>query len=677
MANLLFIDVETYSSVDIKSCGAYKYQDSLDFEVLIVGYAFDNEEVTIIDLASGEKLPERFVNALTDKSIKKVAHNSVFERLAFGHLGFKTTPDDWLDTMIMSAYCGLPLSLDEVSKVLNLTDKKLSSGKLLIKYFSCPCPPTKINGGRYRNLPKHAPEKWEMYKEYNKYDVLSEREIYYRLRGYAQFTDFERKLWSFDQGVNDRGIGIDTELAESAIYLSEKYTTELIEESRRLSGLSNPNSVPQLKSWYEANYFDKLKAELTDADRDKLTGTSKELFESGCLDKEGVSIILGLEATQRYPELKKVLENRQKLGRSSLKKYKAMLDCTCGDGRAHGTFQFYGANRTGRWAGRHIQLQNMPKNHFADGDIDTPRDMVRRRDYYGILEKYGDISDVLSQLVRTALIPPAGGRYCVADFSAIEARVISWLANEEWRLEVFRGDGKIYEATASRMFGVPISAITKDSDYRKKGKVSELALGYQGGVEAMKKMGGEAMGLTEREMQESVYAWRAANPKIVQLWKTVGNAAIEAVRYHRPVKIDKLEFNCNGEFMTIKLPSDRKLFYYHPKVQDSARGYKLTYEGLNQETKVWGPIDTHGGKLVENIVQAVSRDLIGFSMMSSEAAGFPVVMHVHDEEIAEIPDDTPDEHLDKMITVMTQKPDWAEGLPLNAAGYTSYYYKKD
>ena len=295
----------------------------------------------------------------------------------------------------------------------------------------------------------------------------------------------------------------------------------------------------------------------------------------------------------------------------------------------------------------------------------------------GILEKYGDISDVLSQLVRTALIPPAGGRYCVADFSAIEARVISWLANEEWRLEVFRGDGKIYEATASRMFGVPISAITKDSDYRKKGKVSELALGYQGGVGAMKKMGGEAMGLTEREMQESVYAWRAANPKIVQLWKTVGNAAIEAVRYHRPVKIDKLEFNCNGEFMAIKLPSDRKLFYYHPKVQDSARGYKLTYEGLNQETKVWGPIDTHGGKLVENIVQAVSRDLIGFSMMSSEAAGFPVVMHVHDEEIAEITDDTPDERLDKMITVMTQKPDWAEGLPLNAAGYTSYYYKKD
>lgn len=675
---LLFIDIETYSSVDIASCGAYKYQESIDFEVLIVGYAFGNDEPVIVDLAQGEKLPNDFVRALLDENVKKVAHNSVFERTAFRHMGYETSPEDWLDTMIMAAYCGLPLALDSVCKVLGVKDAKLSTGKALIRYFSCPVKPTKINGYRHCNLPSHNIEKWEMYKTYNKYDVLSEREIYYRLEPYAKFSDFERRLWSFDQGVNDRGVLIDAELAESAIALSEEVAQKLYSESTRLTGLDNPNSPVQLKKWYYDKYFGRIKANLSERDKDRLTGENEVLFNSGSLVKEAVSLILSLDAVKAYPELSKVLMNRQSLGRASTKKYAAMLNCMGADGRARGAFQFYGANRTGRWAGRLIQLQNMSKNHFKDGDTDTPRDLVRHRDLGSIELVYGNCMDVLSQLVRTALIPPPGKKFCVADFSAIEARVISWIAGEEWRLEVFRTTGKIYEATASRMFGVPVEAVTKDSDYRKKGKVSELALGYAGGVGAMKAMGAEAMGLTERDMMESVSAWRAANPKICALWRQYGKAAEESIRYHRRVAANKVVFATDDTYMTIELPSSRRLFYYRPRVKEGPKGVRIIYEGMNQETKVWGEIDTHGGKIVENVVQAVSRDLIGYAMMNSEAAGFPVVMHIHDEEIAEVPDDGKDkEHLDTMIKIMSQAPDWAKGLPLNAAGFTSYYYMKD
>lgn len=684
MANhkLLFTDVETYSSVDIGGCGAYKYQESVDFEVLMLTYAFDHQEPVVVDLAMGDELPAEFIEALLDKNVKKVAHNSMFERFAFAHMGYDTTPDDWYDTMIMAAYCGLPLSLDSVCKVLNVEEAKLSTGKALIKYFSCPCKPTKINGGRSRNLPKHAPEKWEMYKTYNKYDVLSEREIYYKLEKYCDYcltNDFERRLWSFDQTVNDRGIRVDAELAEGAVWLSEKYSEMLTEESAKLTGLDNPNSPVQLKQWYNDNYKARVYAGLTEHDMAMLTGTNKEVYDSGSLDKAAVSLLLSLDAVKKHPTLTKVLENRQRLGRSSTKKFATMLNCKGDDGRARGTFQFYGANRTGRWAGRLIQLQNMSKNHFkTDADMDEARRLVKAKDMKGLIDKFGDVSSVLSQLVRTALVPPVNGKYCVADFSAIEARVISWIADEEWRLDVFRGDGKIYEATASRMFGIPVAMVTKDSDYRKKGKVSELALGYAGGLGAMKRMGGEAMGLTDREMLDSITSWRDANPKICALWKQYGKAAEESIKYHRRVAANKVVFDTDDEFMTIQLPSGRKLYYCHPCLKEGPKGYRILYYGMNQETKVWGLVDTHGGKLVENVVQAISRDLIGSSMMNSEAAGFPVVMHVHDEEIAEIPDDgREDEHLNRMIKTMTIAPDWAEGLPLNAAGFTSYYYMKD
>src|SRR5574344_852468 len=433
----LFIDIETYSSVDITSCGAYKYIQSPDFEILICGYAFGDEDVKIIDLASGEKLPIEFITALHDPKCLKVAHNAVFERRSFERIGIHTDISEWYCTAVKAADCELPLSLDAVSKRLDLVDKKLSTGKALIKYFSCPCKATKINGGRTRNMPWHAPDKWAMYKEYNVYDVLAEREIYRKLEKY-EIPDIERQLYVVDQRINDRGIMIDRELAEA----------------RRITGLENPNSPIQIRKWIA-----------------RVTGV---VIDS--LAKDVISDVI--EQTKAFPQVTEVLEIYKKLSKTSVKKYYAMINCSTPDNRVRGTFQFYGANRTGRWAGRLLQLQNLSKNHFAN--IDTPRDLIRARDWETVDMLYGDVSDVLSQLVRTALIAPKGYIYSVADFSAIEARVISWLANEHWRMEVFRGDGKIYEATGSKMFGVPISAITKGSVLRDKSKISELALGYGG-----------------------------------------------------------------------------------------------------------------------------------------------------------------------------------------------------
>jgi DNA polymerase len=658
MAKNLFIDVETYSSVDIKESGAYKYIESPDFEILIIGYALDDGPVKIVDLAQGEEMPEEFEEALLDPDCVKVAHNAVFERLSFKRIGYNVPAEQWYCTSVKAAYCGLPLSLDEVSKALNLTDKKLDTGKALIKYFSCPCKATRVNGMRTRNYPEHAPEKWEMYKEYNKYDVLAEREIFKRLEAYI-IPDIERKMYVLDQNINDRGILVDMELAESAIAVDNTYTSILTQHAQQLTGLENPNSPVQIRQWIEKT--------------------------TGCvvmsLSKETMPDLMKEFAD--YPDVIELLNIRKKLSKTSIKKYYAMFNCAMKDHRVRGTFQFYGANRTGRWAGRLLQLQNLSKNHISH--IEVPREMIRARDWESVEMMYDDVADILSQLVRTALIASPGKVFSVADFSAIEARVISWLANEKWRMDVFRGDGKIYEATGAKMFNVPISAITKGSVLRDKSKISELALGYEGSLGALKRMGGEHMGLSDTEMMSLVRKWRSANPAIVDMWKEIDEASKEAVRYQRPVSCTcrNIIFDCNGEFMTIQLPSGRKLFYYGPKFKDKKIGRStmptrvLCYQGVVQETKQWGEIDTYGGKLTENIVQAISRDLLGNSMLNLEANDYHPVCHIHDEVLCEVPEENAQAYYEEMASIMGTPPEWASDLPLRADGYTTPFYLKD
>lgn len=658
MAKHIYIDNETYSSVDIKESGAYKYVESPDFEILMIGYAIDDGPVKQIDLACGEEMPEEFEEALFDPECLKVAHNAVFERLNFKRIGYDIPAEQWYCTSVKAAYCGLPLSLDGVSKALNLTDKKLDTGKALIKYFSCPCKPTRINGMRTRNYPMHAPEKWEMYKEYNRYDVLAEREIFHRLESYT-IPDIECRMYVLDQNINDRGILVDMELAESAIAVDNIYTELLTKRAQEITGLENPNSPVQIRQWIE-----------------KVTGCVVM-----SLSKETMPDLI--KEFANYPDVIELLNIRKKLSKTSIKKYYAMLNCAMKDCRVRGTFQFYGANRTGRWAGRLLQLQNLSKNHVSH--IEIPREMIRARDWESVEMMYDDVSDILSQLVRTALIASPGKVFSVADFSAIEARVISWLANEKWRMDVFRGDGKIYEATGAKMFNVPISAITKGSVLRDKSKISELALGYEGSLGALKRMGGERMGLSDTEMMSLVRKWRSANPAIVDMWKEIDEASKEAVRYQRPVSCTcrNIIFDCNGEFMTIQLPSGRKLFYYGPKFKDKKIGRStmptrvLCYQGVVQETKQWGEIDTYGGKLTENIVQAISRDLLGNSMLNLEANNYHPVCHIHDEVLCEVPEENAQAYYEEMASIMGTPPEWASDLPLRADGYTTPFYLKD
>lgn len=658
----LFIDIETYSSVSIKDSGAYKYIESPDFEILILGYAFDDGPVKIVDLAQGEAIPSEFVEALLDPDCVKVAHNAVFERLSFRRIGYDIPAAQWYCTSVKAAYCGLPLSLDEVSKRLDLQNKKLDTGKALIKYFSCPCAPTKINGMRTRNYPRHAPLKWEMYKDYNAYDVLAEREIFQKLSAY-EIPDIERKMYVLDQNINDRGILVDIEFAESAIAVDNAYKSVLTKRAFELTGAQNTNSVSQIIKWIG----DKTGTKISSLSKDAMADLHEQF--------------------KNYPEIIEMLGIRQKLSKTSIKKYYAMLNCAMRDNRCRGLFQFYGANRTGRWAGRLLQLQNLYKNHIPN--IELPRELIRRRDFDAVEMLYGDTADILSQLVRTALIAPPGKTFAVADFSAIEARVISWLADEKWRMDVFNGDGKIYEAAGAKMFNVPISAITKGSEMRQKSKIAELALGYGGTIGALRRMGGERMGLSDTDMKDLVRKWRDASPAIVALWSELDEASKEAVRKRKPVccTCKNIIFNCDGQFMTVKLPSGRKLFYANPRFREKKIGRSFTtssvlcYSGIVQDTKKiksgWAEIDTYGGKLTENIVQAIARDLLGNSMLNIQSEGFQIVMHVHDEVISEIPVESKKEHYDAMVSVMEQIPDWAEGLPLKADGYITPFYIKD
>ena len=650
----LHIDIETYSSVDITSAGAYKYAESLDFEILMIAYAFDDEEVEIVDFAQGETMPQRLVEALSNPKILKFAHNANFERTCLKQIGFDVPIEQWRCTAVMSAYCGLPLHLDGVSKALKLGEfSKDAVGKSLIKYFSMPIKPTKVNGGRTRNFPHHDSEKWENFKKYCKQDVVAEREIERRLLKY-EMPQSEIDNYILDQKINDRGILIDLEMASNAYDIDQKYSEEITKELQDLTGVENPNSASQLKNW--------LGVEMQrDVETLSKTVMPELINEAG-----------------KGSNAAKVLSLRAKNSKTSVKKYTAMLNCACDDNRAHGLFQFYGANRTGRWAGRLIQLQNLPQNHIDD--LELARNAVLSGDYTYINMLYDDIGSILSQLIRTAFIAKENHTFAVADFSAIEARVIAWLAGEQWRLDVFQTHGKIYEASASMMFGVPIEQIGKGSDLRQKGKVAELALGYQGGVGALKTMGGERMGLSEQEMKSIVDKWRKANPAIVELWGDIEICANRCVKTGRQQISDfrGLVFETDGNVMTIELPSGRKLFYQQPIIgKNRFDKPSLMYMGMDQVKKTWGRVETYGGKLVENIVQAIARDILADSMLRLDKEGLELVMHVHDEVVAEVPEANAETLLNKMYDIMGAEISWAKGLPLSADGYLTKFYKKD
>lgn len=648
----LHIDLETYSSVDIKSSGLYKYIESPDFEILLVGYAFNDDDIKIVDCACGDKFPKELIEALHNDSVTICAHNAVFERTALKVYGYDLPIQRFQCSAIKAAYCGYPLALAEVSKAMELGEKgKLATGKALIKYFCTPCSPSAANGRRYRNLPQHSPEKWELFKEYLYNDVEAEREVLNRLRD-AIIPEWERKNYVIDQEINDRGVLIDSELARNACKIDKCSSDKLKSRIQEITGVDNPNSGAQIREWLS-----------------KETGLTVPSLAKGEIPE---LLQLCNESGKAY----EVLLHWQKLAKSSIKKYVAMLNCICDDNRARGLFQFYGATRTGRFAGRLVQLQNLPQNHM--GDLDLARRMVREGSFEKMELLYGNVPNVLSELIRTAMIARKGHTFCIRDYSAIEARVLSWLAGETWRVDVFNTHGKIYEASASMMFHIPIEQVTKGSPYRQKGKVAELALGYGGALEALRKMGGEQMGMTDVEMREVVQRWRKANPSIVSFWNTIENAAITAITTKKTIEIPYLTVSMRGDCLVIKLPSGRELMYLQPRIgKNRFNSDSIMFSGLTQETKQWGRIETYGGKLTENIVQAISRDLLMHAMQKLRDLHYDIVMHVHDEVIVEAPTEQSKFYLDKMGDIMGAEVPWAKGLPLNSDGYITEYYKKD
>lgn len=650
----LSIDIETYCSVDIGKSGLFKYVQAPDFEILLFAYAFDNEPVKIIDFAQGEQLPQELVTALADKNVIKTAYNATFEWYCLNK--FWLSPlEQWRCTMAKGLYCGYPAGLAAIGNAIGLAEdkKKLASGKALIRKFSLPCKPTKTNGGRTRNLPKHEPEQWNLFKIYCMQDVITERELK-TILDKITFPEKEQKLWEIDTLMNAYGVKVDRQLVEGALKIDATRTEELLNEAIKLTGLNNPNSVAQLKEWIEG-----------------ITGEG-----IGSLNKAEIPEIL--KSTTDF-NVKRALEIRQELSKTSVKKYQAMENAVCTDSRVRGLLQYYGANRTGRWAGRLVQVQNLPRNYLET--LNFARELVKNQKIETIKLIYGNVPDTLSQLIRTAFVAPEGCTFAVADFSAIEARVISWLAGEQWRLDVFKTHGKIYEASASQMFGVPIEKIKKgNTEYalRQKGKVAELALGYQGGTGALIQMGAINMGLSEEELPDIVNRWRNSNKRIVDLWKTIQNAVIECLQTGRTIYIQKnVSFSIEQRNLAVNLPSGRQLFYINARLEEGQYGPQIIYTGQNQTSKKWERIPTYGGKLTENIIQAIARDCLAEAILRLVEKGYVCVMHVHDEIIAEVTKYNADMKLQEMIEIMCQVPKWAEGLPLNADGFISDYYKKD
>lgn len=652
----LLIDLETYSSADITKTGAFKYTEAPDFEILLLACAWDDGPVQVIDMTDREPVTDErtaakaaalasVVAGITDPDTVKVAHNSAFERACLTrYLGRDLPPEEWEDTMILAAMNGLPLSLDAAGAALELRDQKIREGTALISYFCKPCRPTIANGGRTRNRPEHAPDKWERFKAYCKRDVEVEQAIYRRLRSFP-VTDFERKVWALDARINERGVRIDTGLVAAAIAQNEAFTTRHMAEMRRLTGLENPNSVAQLKDWLET------------------VGMSADSLNKAA--------VLELKDKAADPTTRRVLELRQQLGKTSVTKYEAMQSAVCADGRVRGLLQYYGAGRTGRWAGRLVQVQNLPQNHLAG--LGLVRELVRERDLETLELCFDSVPDVLSQLIRTAFVAGEGNIFHVADYSAIEARVIAYLAGEKWRMDVFRSGGDIYCSSASAMFRVPVVKHGVNGHLRQKGKIAELACGYGGGVGALRAFGADKMGLTEEEMQDIVTQWRAASPAIPRFWRDAESAAVRAI--NNPGRTTTVpcgvKYRRDGDALRCRLPSGRILSYWDAKLDTDG---SICFMGQNQTTRRWEKTGTWGGKLVENIVQAYARDCLAVAMVRLAEEGWKICFHVHDEVIVEAPTGT---SWEQVAEVMGRPIDWAPGLLLRGDGYSTPFYRKD
>lgn len=645
MPGLMGIDIETYSSAPLPKCGVYRYCDAPDFEILLFSYAFDDEPVQTIDLARGETLPKEVISALEDPDIIKVAYNAQFERVCLSrYLGHWLDPHQWRCTMVMAAYLTLPGRLADAAVALGTTEKKMEEGKDLIRYFSVPCKPSKTNGGRTRNLPTDAPEKWAVYRQYNAQDVETERAIRKALEKYS-LPEQEWELYALDQQINDRGVRVDKKLVKNAIAVDAVFAQAACQRAKELTGLENPGSVNQLKAWL--------------ADQDMpMESLARKIVQEKAAQTDGI--------------VAELLNLRLELSKTSVKKYEAMARCVCRDGRVHGLLQFYGANRTGRWAGRLVQAQNLPQNHLPD--LELAREIVKNGDEELLDTLFASVPGTLSELIRTAFIPRDGCRFLVADFSAIEARVLAWLASEEWVLEEFRGKGKIYEATASRMFHIPKESIVKGNpnyEYRQKGKQATLSCGYGGGVGALKAMGAK---MPEEEMQPLVDAWRAANPNIVAFWSALDRAARTVIRKKTSARIGKVTLYWQDDKMLMRLPSDRNLCYQSPHFTENRFGSDaIGYYAPNAAGQMVVQ-ETFGGKLAENATQAIARDILAHALLTLEKNGYPVVFHVHDEAVVEMPNGQGS--LEEACRLMAIAPNWAEDLPLRADGYECAYYQK-